>query len=126
MCRTPERATDGRSRPDHHDQNLRLRPAPVRRTHRHAARPGARAILGEVIEVGDDLVKVGDIVCLPFNVPCGFCENGNKALTALGPVANLRPVWPVPPTVTRTWVRTARACSGSRGRPWVRPVQCQE
>ncbi|MGR6319328.1 alcohol dehydrogenase catalytic domain-containing protein [Micromonospora soli] len=34
--------------------------------------------LGEVIEVGAgvDLVKVGDILCLPFNVSCGFCAGG--------------------------------------------------
>lgn len=33
--------------------------------------------LGEVIEVGDAVtqVKVGDRVCLPFNVSCGFCKN---------------------------------------------------
>ncbi|WP_226506957.1 MULTISPECIES: glutathione-independent formaldehyde dehydrogenase [Pseudomonas] len=39
--------------------------------------------LGEVIEVGAgvDRVKVGDIVCLPFNIGCGFCENCEKGLT---------------------------------------------
>ncbi len=33
--------------------------------------------LGEVIEVGDAVVrvKVGDRVCLPFNIACGFCRN---------------------------------------------------
>ncbi|HET6983928.1 MAG TPA: alcohol dehydrogenase catalytic domain-containing protein, partial [Myxococcaceae bacterium] len=33
--------------------------------------------LGEVVEVGSavDRVKVGDLVCLPFNISCGFCEN---------------------------------------------------
>src|SRR5262249_43278205 len=33
--------------------------------------------LGEVIEAGPAVqrVKRGDIVCLPFNVSCGFCEN---------------------------------------------------
>ncbi len=33
--------------------------------------------LGEVVEVGDgvDKVKVGDLVCLPFNIGCGFCLN---------------------------------------------------
>ena len=32
--------------------------------------------LGEVIEVGAgvDRVKVGDRVCLPFNIGCGFCD----------------------------------------------------
>lgn len=36
--------------------------------------------LGEVIEVGQAVVKVkvGDMVCLPFNIACGFwnCEKG--------------------------------------------------
>ena len=36
--------------------------------------------LGEVIEVGAgvDRIKVGDRVCLPFNIGCGFCENCEK------------------------------------------------
>jgi glutathione-independent formaldehyde dehydrogenase len=39
--------------------------------------------LGEVIEVGDavDLVQVGDMVCLPFNISCGFCKNCERGLT---------------------------------------------
>jgi threonine dehydrogenase-like Zn-dependent dehydrogenase len=39
--------------------------------------------LGVVIEVGQaiDRVKVGDRVCLPFNVGCGFCENCEKGLS---------------------------------------------
>lgn len=38
---------------------------------------------GEVIEVGKavDRIKVGDMVCLPFNVSCGFCENCERGLT---------------------------------------------
>ncbi len=38
---------------------------------------------GEVIEVGKavDRIKVGDHVCLPFNVACGFCENCERGLT---------------------------------------------
>lgn len=33
--------------------------------------------LGRVIEVGPAVrrVKVGDMVCLPFNISCGFCTN---------------------------------------------------
>lgn len=33
--------------------------------------------MGEVVEVGDgvDRIKVGDMVCLPFNIACGFCRN---------------------------------------------------
>jgi glutathione-independent formaldehyde dehydrogenase len=39
--------------------------------------------LGEVIEIGGavDRVKVGDRVCLPFNIGCGFCENCEKGLS---------------------------------------------
>jgi glutathione-independent formaldehyde dehydrogenase len=39
--------------------------------------------LGEVIEVGDAVVrvKVGDRVCLPFNIACGFCKNCEKGFT---------------------------------------------
>jgi len=39
--------------------------------------------LGEVIAVGKavDRVKVGDMVCLPFNIGCGFCENCEQGLT---------------------------------------------
>ena len=39
--------------------------------------------LGEVIEVGKavDRVKLGDRVCLPFNIGCGFCENCERGLS---------------------------------------------
>ena len=39
--------------------------------------------LGEVIEVGDAVVRVktGDRVCLPFNIACGFCRNCEKGET---------------------------------------------
>jgi threonine dehydrogenase-like Zn-dependent dehydrogenase len=39
--------------------------------------------LGQVIEVGDAVaeVKVGDWVCLPFNVACGFCKNCERGFT---------------------------------------------
>ncbi len=39
--------------------------------------------LGEVIEVGPAVtaVKVGDRVCLPFNIGCGFCKNCTRGLT---------------------------------------------
>ena len=39
--------------------------------------------MGRVIEVGSavDRVKVGDMVCLPFNIGCGFCENCERGLT---------------------------------------------
>ena len=40
--------------------------------------------LGEVIEVGSavERVKVGDRVCLPFNIACGFCKNCERGFTA--------------------------------------------
>src|ERR1700712_3064035 len=39
--------------------------------------------MGEVIAIGNavDRVKVGDRVCLPFNIGCGFCENCEKGLS---------------------------------------------
>jgi threonine dehydrogenase-like Zn-dependent dehydrogenase len=39
--------------------------------------------LGEVVEVGSGVVsvKVGDWVCLPFNIGCGFCKNCERGLT---------------------------------------------
>ncbi|MER6195404.1 glutathione-independent formaldehyde dehydrogenase [Streptomyces cyaneofuscatus] len=39
--------------------------------------------LGEVVETGAgvDRVKVGDRVCLPFNVGCGFCANCERGFT---------------------------------------------
>src|SRR3982750_2958353 len=39
--------------------------------------------LGEVIAVGDavDRVQVGDMVCLPFNIACGFCKNCERGFT---------------------------------------------
>lgn len=38
--------------------------------------------LGEVIEIANavDRVKVGDRVCLPFNIGCGFCKNCERGL----------------------------------------------
>ena len=39
--------------------------------------------LGQVVEVGEGIgrLRVGDWVCLPFNVACGFCANCNRGLT---------------------------------------------
>jgi glutathione-independent formaldehyde dehydrogenase len=39
--------------------------------------------LGEVIEIGKSVshVKVGDRVCLPFNISCGFCRNCERGYT---------------------------------------------
>jgi threonine dehydrogenase-like Zn-dependent dehydrogenase len=40
--------------------------------------------LGEVVEIGSavDRIKVGDMVCIPFNIGCGFCRNCEAGLTA--------------------------------------------
>jgi len=40
--------------------------------------------LGKIVEVGSgvDRVKVGDWVCLPFNISCGTCRNCERGLTA--------------------------------------------
>jgi glutathione-independent formaldehyde dehydrogenase len=40
--------------------------------------------LGQVAAVGEGIVriKVGDWVCLPFNIGCGFCRNCEAGLTA--------------------------------------------
>ena len=40
--------------------------------------------LGEVIEVGPGVarIQVGDRVCLPFNICCGFCRNCSAGKTA--------------------------------------------
>ena len=39
--------------------------------------------LGEVVEVGGAVqrVKQGDVVCLPFNVGCGYCKNCERGLS---------------------------------------------
>jgi len=44
----------------------------------------------EVIAVGAgvDRVKIGDRVCPPFNIGCGFCENCEKGLTGFYLTAN--------------------------------------
>ena len=53
------------------------------RTDMEAGRILGHENLGVVIEVGKAVVKVkvGDQVCLPFNIGCGFCENCERGLT---------------------------------------------
>ena len=53
------------------------------RTNMEAGRILGHENLGVVIEVGKavDRVKIGDSVCLPFNIGCGFCENCERGLT---------------------------------------------
>jgi len=60
------------------------------RTSMEAGRILGHENMGEVIEVGNavDRVKVGDIVCLPFNIGCGFCENCERGLSGFCLTAN--------------------------------------
>ena len=53
------------------------------RTGMQAGRILGHENMGEVIEVGAavDRVKVGDRVCLPFNIGCGFCATCEKGLS---------------------------------------------
>jgi glutathione-independent formaldehyde dehydrogenase len=46
--------------------------------------------LGIVIEAGSavERVKVGDRVCMPFNISCGFCENCERGFTGFCLIAN--------------------------------------
>jgi glutathione-independent formaldehyde dehydrogenase len=46
--------------------------------------------LGRVIEVGEavQIVKQGDMVCLPFNISCGCCKNCERGLTGFCLTAN--------------------------------------
>lgn len=49
--------------------------------------------LGQVKEVGPavERLKVGDWVCMPFNISCGHCRNCEKGLTAYCLTANPQP-----------------------------------
>jgi len=49
--------------------------------------------LGQVTEVGQavERLKVGDWVCMPFNISCGHCRNCEKGLTAFCLTANPQP-----------------------------------
>ena len=49
--------------------------------------------LGQVIEIGNavDRIKVGDMVCLPFNIACGFCDNCIRGLTGFCLTTNPNP-----------------------------------
>jgi glutathione-independent formaldehyde dehydrogenase len=60
------------------------------RTDMEAGRVLGHENLGQIIEVGDavDRVKVGDWVCLPFNIACGFCKNCERGLTGFCLTAN--------------------------------------
>jgi glutathione-independent formaldehyde dehydrogenase len=49
--------------------------------------------LGEVVEVGDavEMIQIGDMVCLPFNIACGHCQNCESGLTNYCLIANPDP-----------------------------------
>ena len=49
--------------------------------------------MGRVVEVGPavEKVKVGDMVCVPFNVACGHCRNCERGLHELLPGRQPRP-----------------------------------
>jgi len=49
--------------------------------------------MGRVVEVGQavEQVKVGDMVCLPFNIACGHCQNCERGHTNYCMVANPDP-----------------------------------
>jgi threonine dehydrogenase-like Zn-dependent dehydrogenase len=53
------------------------------RTEMEAGRILGHENMGEVIAVGKavDRVQVGDMVCLPFNIGCGFCESCERGLS---------------------------------------------
>lgn len=46
--------------------------------------------LGEIVECGDSVarLKVGDRVCMPFNIGCGFCRNCERGFTSACLTAN--------------------------------------
>ena len=60
------------------------------RTDMEAGRILGHENLGVVVEAGNavDRIKVGDRVCLPFNIGCGFCKNCERGLTGFCLIAN--------------------------------------
>lgn len=53
------------------------------RTDMEAGRILGHENLGEVVAVGDAVqrIKEGDLVCLPFNIGCGYCKNCERGYT---------------------------------------------
>ncbi|MBX6356691.1 MAG: glutathione-independent formaldehyde dehydrogenase [Micromonosporaceae bacterium] len=54
------------------------------RTSAEAGKVLGHESVGEVVEIGPavDRIKVGDRVCVPFNIACGFCRNCERGETA--------------------------------------------
>lgn len=54
------------------------------RTNMETGRVLGHENLGRVVEVGKAVseIKVGDMVCMPFNIGCGHCKNCERGLTA--------------------------------------------
>jgi hypothetical protein len=83
-ARRPHRAPHRCAGAHHPHQHLRLGPPHVRRPHRHEAGPHPRPRergRGDRGRPAVDRVKVGDMVSLPFNIGCGFCENCERGLS---------------------------------------------
>ena len=53
--------------------------------------------------------QVGDRVCLPFNIGCGFCRNCEEGLTGFCLTVNPDRAWPAPPTASPRWGRSRAA-----------------
>jgi glutathione-independent formaldehyde dehydrogenase len=60
------------------------------RTNMESGRILGHENLGVVVETGSavERVKVGDRVCVPFNIGCGFCKNCERGLTGFCLTAN--------------------------------------
>ena len=90
--------------------------------------------MGEVVEVGSGVTRtqVGDMVCLPFNIGCGFCRNCEDGLTgycltvnpdpnmagAAYGFAGMGPFWGGRPSCCgcRSAISTACGCPMTHGR----------
>jgi glutathione-independent formaldehyde dehydrogenase len=76
--------------------------------------------LGIVVETGDGVerVKVGDRVCLPFNVGCGFCDNCERGLTGFCLSVDSDTPGDAYGFATPTVRRSTCACRGATSTAW--------
>lgn len=81
------------------------------RTDLEAGRVLGHENLGVVAEVGSGVerIKVGDRVCLPFNIGCGFCRNCEDGLTAFCLTVHPDPNMAVPRSASPAWARSTVA-----------------